>query len=772
MAYQNIKVFKLNYSGKFEEISLEASSDLISFFTLFDILAIYVSATKVLWIWIGKKVTQSLNKYIPEIRTRFSEIVTDSKLKILRNITIESGSEPSDFFKFIGFTWEELKSHIKSQELKLKPIIDEIEALKNELSRLFNSEKYEEGIKISEMIIELSKKINDKSLEKEQKDLILELKEKAKLKVDRDVIEGETIIIKDKFDELIDSNRTEDIVNAHKIVEKFKKKYENIYELTSIPLANELILKEENIWFNFTIDQKDLVKKVEILINLMETAIENNDVSEIEETMTKAKELLLRIIDNDEVKKKWNKVENSYVEWKKKNLTIDTIEKAIEESSKLMEKFRFEESISKIDATMELIQDEEILKYTKKLKEIRKQAVEAQENYIKAREKIAVLEERISANRRNKQLNAALIHCEKIIKTSESINRHDNVLKYTQILEEIKKELEVKKSSLSKDRAILMVNAKELENVIKVDNNVLPLIEEFSVIEILGNLSDDINETLVKVGNLLNEHRVEVKNKIFNKALLISETGEIAESEQSLEVQEKKEDEKGIKCNVQSSLVNPFDNIIEEAILTDLVPYNFEIINIQLNGEQVKGLPDNTLTKEGIELEWKIQNVPIKGKIEREYELRRRISRTIIFILKGEIKIIKTHSNLNLMNFEGLYEAKMPFTNSFGSEINGLIIEDIIPLHYLRFIKEPSNLLPAEISSSTLGELVKWNVETMDPGIINYHYRLLELYRLEEIKININVLSKDGINALNKGDLTEAFKTYDKIINQLEEFNI
>ena len=177
----NLKFFKLDYSGSFEEIRTDSPLEL---FTLVDILAIYISIQKRMYIWIGKKATQSLRKYIPQIRTRFSEKLPE--LKILRNITIESGSEPSDFFQFISFTWTELNSHIEEQEAKLEPILKKIEILKVKVINLANSEEYEEAIRFSEEIIEFSKKVKDKALEKEQRDNIKELKSKAKNKIDID----------------------------------------------------------------------------------------------------------------------------------------------------------------------------------------------------------------------------------------------------------------------------------------------------------------------------------------------------------------------------------------------------------------------------------------------------------------------------------------------------------------------------------------------------------------------------------------------------------
>ena len=628
-------------------------------------------------------------------------------------------------------------------------------------------EDYDEGIIISEQIIELAKKIKDNALEKEQEDYINNLREKIRLKASGENIEEETLTIKNMFDELIKTNKFDDVIEAHKIVVEFKKKYDKVIDLTNIPSTNELLAREENLWFNFTRDQQSFIKELEKLENQIEKSIEKKEVSRSNEIMIKAKDLLIRISDDEDIKKKWIEIENNYLAWKRKNVTIVTIENSIEESSKLKKNFQFEEAISKIDITMELIEDKEIIEYSKKLREIRNEIVATEEGYIKIREKIAVLDEKIKENRKNKHLNAALINCEKLIQIAENIKKPDVLLKYNQILEEIKEELDKIKANIHNEQLELIKKASDLEEIIEVDNkNVLPLVEEFSVNDILGDLSDDANEMLNQLGNLLIEHRVEVKKEITNRTLLKSVSGEVVELEKNLEVQKIGE----MNEMVKSSITNPFEDAIEEAVITDLIPYNFEITDMQLNGKPVKELPDKSLTKEGLELKWQIQNIPPEESVEINYDLRRRVSRTIIFVLKGQLKIIKTHSNLNKLELDGLYEARLPFSNSYGSVLDGVIVEDIIPLYYLHFIKEPTHLLPAK-ASSEYGELVKWNVGSMEAETLNYQYRLLELYRLEELKINIIDLSNNGINALFSGDLTEALTIYDNIINQLEDYN-
>ena len=84
------------------------------------------------------------------------------------------------------------------------------------------------------------------------------------------------------------------------------------------------------------------------------------------------------------------------------------------------------------------------------------------------------------------------------------------------------------------------------------------------------------------------------------------------------------------------------------------------------------------------------------------------------------MKIIKTHSNINKLQLEGLYEAKLPFTNLLGLAIDAVIIEDIIPLSFLHFIEEPKNLLPDITTNLEIGKIFKWNVGTMKGGTLNF----------------------------------------------------
>ena len=116
---------------------------------------------------------------------------------------------------------------------------------------------------------------------------------------------------------------------------------------------------------------------------------------------------------------------------------------------------------------------------------------------------------------------------------------------------------------------------------------------------------------------------------------------------------------------------------------------------------------------------------------------------------------------------EGLYEAKLPFKNLFGLAIDGVVIEDIIPLYYVHFVEKPIDRLPTITAKLEMGDHFKWNIGSMKEETIAYHYKLLEIYRFEEIKINIHELNAKGLLDLEKGDFLGALEKYKEIRNLL-----
>ncbi|MHA1933381.1 MAG: hypothetical protein ACW96X_12625, partial [Promethearchaeota archaeon] len=103
MSQNAVKIFKLNFDGTFDEISYENIKEV---FTIVNILAIYITTKKIMYIWIGRNATQALKNHISNIRVLVKEEFPD--FRIIRNFTFEMREEPFEFFKNLDLNKEDL----------------------------------------------------------------------------------------------------------------------------------------------------------------------------------------------------------------------------------------------------------------------------------------------------------------------------------------------------------------------------------------------------------------------------------------------------------------------------------------------------------------------------------------------------------------------------------------------------------------------------------------------------------------------------------------
>jgi hypothetical protein len=644
-------------------------------------------------------------------------------------------------------------------------IISEIDDLKIKAANHFRLGQGDLAISVAEQIIELATKANLELIIKEQKNFIIKI-ERTDFTTSK-IPEMISLCddFKDKCDKLLEEKK---VIEAHELVEEFKRKYERYYNLHTIPSARTAIAKEEKVWKDFLSGQEEVIQQLEKLEEQFYENIMINQRGAASTIIERAWDHIFKLPESfKEYQNRWGVIEDKFIkqvryeEYEKVAKRVKGIVGSLGKSIQLRNGTQFEDARSIISSELAMLKEGELPEYKEQLENELKEIKKVQEKFVKLDEELITLEKFFEENQKNELFEIALENCKKIVEIAQELGNKNLENKYLDIIKNLREKIEASRIQKKKEQEELVSLAEELENVMAVEDDTIPLIEEFTVKDLLGDLSDDITETLEKVGLLLDEHRVEVKNEISNKAFLISASGETVELDKKMEV--KQEQDNAINCSVLSGVENPFDDVIEEAILIDLIPYNFEISNVELNGKVVEELPDKTLTKDGLEINWKLQNIPPKEKIEINYDLRRRVSRTIIFLIEGKIKIIKNHSNLNAQDLEGLFDVKLRFTNSFGTTLDGVIIEDILPLYYVHIIKEPQDLLPDKSTISEMGDMLKWNVGKLDDQTLNYHYKLIELSRMEEIKINISDLSKEGLNALNSGDSQEAIKKYKEI---------
>ena len=618
---------------------------------------------------------------------------------------------------------------IKEQEkIKTKTV-----SLGNELEREKKNENYENALNISNEIIELAESIDDKDttdkyiqIKQELSSILHEIEQKRKK-------EKQLKELEDQIEKKKESSDLEGIQNLSS----------NIIKIST------------------EIGRDDIKNKYQAFLKEIKIQIEErNKRREIETTLATLKDDLLK-----------RKKEENY-------------EDALEVSNKII---KLAESINEneIVENYSQIRDE----IQTKLEEIEKEKYKKQ-----IEDKIVELDRQIGEAQDSRDLESVINLSKEIIKLSTRIERDDIKSKYQKIINETSQKIEEKrikeeekrlreeklsefhekineKGRKEEEEAEKILNqVKKLENMIEIEEDILPTIEEFSADEILGDVSGDTEQMINQLNVLLEGNRVEIKETIKSESRLISSSGETATFDNELEIEEIK----GIKKKrhiVESGFKNPFDKIVEEAIVSDLIPYNYEITDMEINKEKPAQSPIKTKLKEGLEVKWQLQNIPPQESIQINYDLRKRISRTIIFLLEDQLKIIKTHSNLkdSTSQIEGSYDVNFPFSNTYERPINGLVIEDIIPLYYIHHIKKPKSIIPRQ-DRTNQGNLVKWNVGDLKPKTIDYQYKLLELYRFEELKASIYQLDKEGFSALKNNYSKKSANKYNQILQTLERY--
>lgn len=343
----DIKIFKLNYSGRIEEIF---SENLLGNFTLFNVLTFYISNQKRIYIWIGKRVSQSLKSHIPQIRSAISRDYPE--LQIIRNITIESGLEPPEFLEIIGIEKSTLKSNINELEVKLLPVLSEINRLKSQADKYFFLDNFEDAIKISQKIVTLAKAINDDSLEQDQYNFIAEAQSRALAGEILQEIETTCKEATMEFDQLIKNEKYQE---AHKLVVDIKSKFENKYNLSTIPLAQQLLLKDENMVYRLKIEQDPIIQEIELFIKSFEKSFSKRNLNNLRDFLESKNYMSQQFLD-DKIKFKLKQVNDIYNRSREdlvneiaqlssnalKNMNIGEISKSLEIFEKIVEKLDFD----------------------------------------------------------------------------------------------------------------------------------------------------------------------------------------------------------------------------------------------------------------------------------------------------------------------------------------------------------------------------------------------------------------------------------------------
>ncbi|KKN44710.1 hypothetical protein LCGC14_0690260 [marine sediment metagenome] len=451
MSISGPKIFKLNFDGSFDNIAYENIKEV---FTIVNILAIYVTQKKTMYIWIGKKATQALKNHISNIRVLVKEEFPD--FRIIRNNTVEMREEPYDFFQNLNINKEELYEQIDYQEKILLPILNDIDKLKDKSERFIKTTSYDDALKTTKEIIEMAKKIGDEALIAEQEKLISELTTKGESKKVIDEITNKTTEFEKKFHTLIEKR---ELLSANNILEEFKKVLGENYDLTQVPSTTEFITNGEKILKK---EQDRLQRELKRLENDLLLSFKNLDTKTAVDIMREGNSLLLNLL-NDEIKVKWKKLDDDLKIVKRKIDLKKNIDTFFTESKLLKNNYQFKEIKDKIEELVPLVKNLNFSDYQKKLESFKKEILSAEKSYNKSLSEIVELEKLIKDNQANNLIDDILKNCEKILKISKSINKSDIVESYLTIVKQTE--------SLKEENRLFEENQKklkqELSNLVK-----------------------------------------------------------------------------------------------------------------------------------------------------------------------------------------------------------------------------------------------------------------------------------------------------------------
>ncbi len=738
MMEERPKFYKLNYSGKFEEIITENPLEL---FTLYTILGIYMPKEKRMYIWVSKNATQSLRKFIPQIRELFN--IELPNLRILRNITIESGEEPFDFFEKLDFSKNQLEDHIEAQEDKIKPAMSEINELKDKVEELIDKEEYNEAIQISENIIEAAQRIDDKALIKDQEELILSLKERSKLRNVVSHVMEEGNRVKEKYEELINSEK---YIGAHKIVNQFVQENGEDIDLNSIPEIEALLLKEENMWYNFKIEQESNIQTLKHFESQMETCFENKLFLQASDVIAKAKDLL-SLVGDEELETKWKCIEREYFEHRGKSELFEKYDKTIMEVETLKENSQFGEAISKLVSLSGEMKGEEFQEHKKKINDIKEELVIKKERFDNFNNEFMELDEKLKEEQEHMNYDDALFICKKILDVAESYEKKDLVNKYSQLANQIELEAKDENYRKVKERLIELEKKIQKEQEEKKLDSLLITCEEIidlannndktNIVEKYSQLSEQVKEKIKKI----ERKEEEFKEKIYRVIEEVSKLRDEIKLEEAIE---------------------KVDNILEELKEPIFSEYFTKLEDIK-NELLIEKEGRESFNKELKELEDKIE----VARQNDDLELILSNSVKVVELARDNerIEIVEKYTQLTNQIKQEIEENQAKFEQEV-KELKQKIIQEREKNNFEMVLESCEKIIVLAKSREAFDVIGKYSQIIKD---VNQEREKIE--KLEELKEKINNFSKYGIESLNESAFQKSLDSFGNIISLLEEYN-
>lgn len=391
---------------------------------------------------------------------------------------------------------------------------------------------------------------------------------------------------------------------------------------------------------------------------------------------------------------------------------------------------------------------------------------------------LQILEEEQEAD----HILSTIINSRKILEMTEDLENVALHARAKATFMEFEQKLKTHHRMQDEEAKAVMQQINDLEQILNIEDTVAPEIEDIPISSLIGNINEDLMNMQELADQVLVDHAVEIREYAESKAIIKHNSGKSREINQEIDVLWDFADDKPSLPDyvITNTIENFADDPIEEAFIQDIIPYNYEISEITINGNTPQVEPHQQRMKDGLQYSWYIPEAKKDNPIEFKYHLKPRISRTVVLPLKNSLKVIKTHSSLNNkknvgeknQQDDGVFDALLKFKNSYENQLSDIVLEDVIPIFYTYEVEEQkSEEFPSVKESSE--SFVKWKLDDMPIEQTSLHeYHLIELQKIEELKIEAHNVLKQDPEKIPKYKRKNLLKRQERARNFLQKFNL
>lgn len=315
-------------------------------------------------------------------------------------------------------------------------IISEMDELKVIANNHLIMKRYPEAIKAAERIINLALDVKMNSVIREQEEFIANIYKVLETDKLASIIIDDFAHIQFEYNQLSKKNKFRE---AHNLVQEFKRKYDEFYDVRLIASINPFLQEEKKRWNIFTAEESTikLLEPLEIQFN---SYIHTNNIPLAKDALDKAKKLLEKV-SLDYILEKWKNIESEYLKLNKDYQLKGDFEIKLDIIAELTEEYKFQEAHSLLSTIMKMADEKGFIEYKDKLKAKKDNIEDAEAKYTKLLNDIANLELKYKNDMENDQYDSAKNIVDQIIKIARFIDKKEVLSKYERQKESMSKKI-------------------------------------------------------------------------------------------------------------------------------------------------------------------------------------------------------------------------------------------------------------------------------------------------------------------------------------------